>query len=194
MKASTATSGETRKETIIAGAIALFIEKGIEKTTTRDLTESLGISRSHIYHYFPDWHTLTLTALEHFMQRELDDFTLELAALDPVQQLHSMIEGHIPDTSDSVWRLYASFWQMASHNADYAELADKIIAGWDALLCQIIRAGVEQGCLHTDDVARSARQLNALLNGYADLLSITSSPARIEQALADIHHFVQFMR
>ncbi len=59
MKASTATSGETRKETIIAGAIALFIEKGIEKTTTRDLTESLGISRSHIYHYFPDWHTLT---------------------------------------------------------------------------------------------------------------------------------------
>jgi hypothetical protein len=43
-------------------------------------------------------------------------------------------------------------------------------------------------------VARSARQLNALLNGYADLLSITSSPARIEQALADIYHFVQFMR
>ncbi|MDC7861324.1 TetR/AcrR family transcriptional regulator [Pantoea ananatis] len=194
MKASTATSGETRKETIISGAIALFIEKGIEKTTTRDLTESLGISRSHIYHYFPDWHTLTLTALEHFMQRELDEFTLELAALDPVQQLHCMIEGHIPDTSDSVWRLYASFWQMASHNADYAELADKIIAGWDALLCKIIRAGVEQGGLHTDDVARSARQLNALLNGYADLLSIKSSPERIEQALADIHHFVQFMR
>ncbi|MEJ1268013.1 hypothetical protein WDV93_14760 [Pantoea ananatis] len=84
-----------------------------------DLTESLGISRSHIYHYyFPDWHTLTLTALEHFMQRELDDFTLELAALDPVQQLHSMrLKAHIPDTSDSVWRLYASFWQMASHNA-----------------------------------------------------------------------------
>ncbi|MEJ1269167.1 TetR family transcriptional regulator C-terminal domain-containing protein [Pantoea ananatis] len=90
------------------------------------------------------------------MQRELDDFTLELAALDPVQQLHSMIEGHIPDVRFSL-AAHASFWQMASHNADYAELADKIIAGWDAVLCKIIRAGVEQGCLHTDDVARSVR-------------------------------------
>lgn len=194
MKATTATSGETRKEKILAGAVALFIEKGIEKATTRELTESLGISRSHIYHYFPDWHTLTLTALEHFMQSELDEFALELAALDPEQQLHCMIEGHIPDASDSGWQLYASVWQMAGHNADYAELADKISAGWDALLCNIIRSGVEQGCFHTDDVARSARQLNAMLNGYADLLSIKSSPERIEQAMADIDHFVQYMR
>lgn len=194
MKAPMATSGETLKEKILTGAVALFIEKGIEKATTRELTESLGISRSHIYHYFPDWHTLTLTALEHFMQRELEEFTAELAGLEPEQQLHCMIEGHIPDTSDSVWRLYASFWQMAAHNADYADLADKITAGWDALLCDIIRAGVAQGCFHTDDVARSARQLNAMLNGYADMLSIKSSPEKIEQVMADINHFIQFMR
>ncbi|QIE99758.1 TetR/AcrR family transcriptional regulator (plasmid) [Pantoea stewartii] len=194
MQASTQSAGETLKEKILAGAVALFLEKGLEKATTRELTATLGISRSHIYHYFPDWHTLTLTALERFMQGELDDFARELAALDPEQQLYCLIEGHIPDAADSGWQLYASVWQMAGHHDDYAGLADKITVGWDALLCRILEAGVAQGYFRIEDVARSARQLNAMLNGYADLLSIKSSPERVEQVMSDIHHFVKLLR
>lgn len=46
---------ELMREKILKAVVELFIEKGIEKVTTRDLTEYLGISRSHIYHYFKDW-------------------------------------------------------------------------------------------------------------------------------------------
>lgn len=72
---------------ILDGAVALFIEKGIEKVTTRELTEHLGLSRSHIYHYFKDWQSLCLAALERFMQQELDDLTESLAGREPHEKV-----------------------------------------------------------------------------------------------------------
>ncbi|MEJ1268014.1 hypothetical protein WDV93_14765 [Pantoea ananatis] len=60
---------------------------------------------------------------------------------------------------------------------DYAELADKIIAGWDALPARLFARALNKGACIRMMRARSARQLNALLNGYADLLSITSTRA-----------------
>ncbi len=51
---------ENLRTKILDGAIALFIDKGIDNVTTRELTEHVGISRSHIYHYFRDWRSLRL--------------------------------------------------------------------------------------------------------------------------------------
>jgi AcrR family transcriptional regulator len=43
------------------------------QTSTRDLTEVMGISRSHIYHYFPNWQELCLAALDKYMTADLHD-------------------------------------------------------------------------------------------------------------------------
>lgn len=87
---------EALRAKILDGAISLFIEKGIEKVTTRELTEYVGISRSHIYHYFPDWQTLCVEALSVVMMAELKEFSAEISPLEPKAKLHTLVCNYLP--------------------------------------------------------------------------------------------------
>lgn len=179
------------KENILDAAIVLFTEKGVEKVTTRELTEQVGIARSHIYHYFPDWQTLCLEAFSRFMYAELEIFRQKSGALPPEQGLSIFIEDYLPDRADAVWELYGSLWRLAVHNKVYADFALELTEKWDALLANIIRAGIESGVFRQTDVWRVTRQLGALLNGYSDQLIIDSAPLAREQALEDIYGFIE---
>lgn len=178
------------KENILDAAIALFTEKGVEKVTTRVLTEQVGIARSHIYHYFPDWQTLCIEAFSRFMYAELAAFSQKTRALPPEQGLNIFVEDYLPDRADAVWELYGSLWRLAVHNKVYAELALTLTEKWDALLASIIESGIESGVFRQTDVLRVTRQLGALLNGYSDQLIIDSAPLARDQALEDIQAFI----
>ncbi|WMY76524.1 TetR/AcrR family transcriptional regulator [Buttiauxella selenatireducens] len=178
------------KENILDAAIVLFTEKGVEKVTTRELTESVGIARSHIYHYFPDWQTLCLEAFSRFMYAELESFTQKTRAVAPERGLNIFIDDYLPDRADAAWELYGSLWRLAVHNTVYADFALRLTEKWDALLASIIEAGIQSGVFRQTDVGRVTRQLGSLLNGYSDQLIIDSAPLAREQALEDIHGFV----
>ncbi|RJL46318.1 TetR family transcriptional regulator [Pectobacterium carotovorum] len=179
------------KDKILDGAIELFIEKGIEKVTTRELAEHVGISRSHLYHYFPDWQTLSIEALTAFMQADLEDVAAEIATLTPKEKLHALVKNYLPDTTDVIWNLYGSLWQLAVHNSAYAELAHVMTEKWFTLLEEIIASGVASGAFKNTDTQRVSRQLGALLNGYSDHLIINPDPADFQQATEDIDDFIQ---
>ncbi|THB84154.1 TetR family transcriptional regulator [Pantoea allii] len=186
-------SAEALRIKILDAAIVLFIEKGIEKVTTRELTESVGISRSHIYHYFSNWQTLCLAALKRFMRVDFETFADSLAVLTPRQRLMTLFESHLPSAPDATWQLYASFWQTAAHNQAYAALADEMTDTWQGLMEGIIRDGVTDGTLRCSDVPRTARQISAMLNGYADLLTINPSEKKAHEALADLNQFIDMV-
>lgn len=57
-------SAEQRKEMIIEAVLALFREKGMAASSTRDIAERTGLARSHVYHYFKDWKELCLCAVK----------------------------------------------------------------------------------------------------------------------------------
>lgn len=186
-------SAEALRTKILDAAIVLFIEKGIEKVTTRELTESVGISRSHIYHYFSNWQTLCLAALERFMHVDLENFADSLTLLKPRQRLLTLFESHLPSAPDATWQLYASFWQMAAHHEAYAALAEQMTAAWQALVEEIIRDGVTDGTLRCADIPRTARQISAMLNGYADLLTINPSEKKASEGMADLTQFIDYL-
>jgi len=186
-------SAEALRTKILDAAIMLFIEKGIEKVTTRELTESVGISRSHIYHYFSNWQTLCLEALKRFMRVDFETFADSLAVLTPRQRLMTLFESHLPSAPDATWQLYASFWQTAAHNQAYAALADEMTDTWQGLMEGIIRDGVTDGTLRCSEVPRTARQISAMLNGYADLLTINPSEKKAHEALADLNQFIDIV-
>ncbi|WP_319802545.1 TetR/AcrR family transcriptional regulator, partial [Candidatus Symbiopectobacterium sp. NZEC135] len=177
----------TLREKILDTAIALFIEKGSENVTTRELTEALNLSRSHIYHYFSDWQTLCLDAYSRFMLTDLDNFTQTVQAAPPEQQLRAFITGYLPETTDAIWQLYSALWRKAIREARYAELALAMTHAWDRLLSDIIAANVTKDI----DVMQVTRQLSALLNGYADHLMINPTPEARRQAMNDIDAFLQ---
>lgn len=185
--------GAELKVKILDAAITLFTEKGIEKVTTRDVTELVGIARSHIYHYFPDWQTLCLNALSRFMDTELEAYARKTAPLPPEQAMTVFIEDYLPDRADAIWELYGSLWRLAVHNKAYADLALEMTEKWDALLAGIIARGVRSGVFREINIPRVTRQISALLNGYSDQLIIDSAPLAREQVLDDIQAFVKLV-
>lgn len=186
-------SGDALKIRILDGAAALFIEKGIDNVTTRELTEHLGLSRSHIYHYFSDWQTLCVAALARYTESELETFSTALVGMAPADQLEAMIANYLPDAPDAVWLLYSSLWQRAVHHKAYAALAESVIDKWVALTREIFAAGTARGDFRVEDSARVARQFSAMLYGYADTLIINPSAEKYREAVSDIRAFIRLV-
>jgi len=182
---------EAVKARILDGAIALFLEKGIANVTTRELTESLGISRSQIYHYFSNWQALCIAALERFMRDELEIFTREVAALPSTQKMDRLVADFLPFEQDAAWQLYGATWQLALHNDVYAELVESIMQAWSELVRDIIEEGVENGIFRACDASRTTRQLISLLSGYDEFLGVRPSAEKCAMVQADIADFIQ---
>jgi len=182
---------ETLKARILDGAIALFLEKGIANVTTRELTESLGISRSHIYHYFSNWQVLCIAALDRFMRDELETFARQINALTSKQKMAQLVENFLPLEPDAAWQLYSSIWHLAIHNAAYAELVESITDEWSGVVCGIIEEGIDNGTFRDSDARRTTRQLVSLLNGYAEFLSVGPSAKKCKMVQEDIADFIQ---
>lgn len=180
---------ENLRTKILDGAIALFIDKGIDKVTTRELTEHVGISRSHIYHYFRDWNALRLEAVERFMLADLDAFKKAIADCAPDAALDAFITS-LPSTHDADWLLYNSVWTQAQHDQAYADLAINNMNGWIGLLESVIAAGMNQGLYRQVDAARTARILGGAMNGYADILSVNPTEAGFREGKEDLRYLV----
>lgn len=182
---------ETLQERILEGAIALFLEKGIANVTTRELTESLGISRSHIYHYFSNWQALCIAALDRFMRSELQTFGQQIAALPSVDKMEKLVENFLPLEPDAAWQLYSAIWHLAIHDEVYAGLVESITDEWSQLVCGIMEEGIANGSFREGDASRTTRQLISLLNGYAEFLSVRPSAEKCRMAEEDVTDFIQ---
>lgn len=79
---------------------------------------------------------------------------------------------------------------MAAHHGAYAALAEQMTAAWQALVEEIIRDGVTDETLRCADITRTARQISAMLNGYADLLTINPSEIKASEGMADLTQFI----
>lgn len=182
--------GQTLRNRILDGAVALFIEKGIENVTTRELTQFVGISRSHIYHYFPDWRALSLEAIERFMQQDLDNFKEEIAGLQADAALEAFIAGHLPQTHEADTQLYNAVWTQAAHDEGFANIAVNILNSWSKLIESVVTEGIQQGVYRETDPIRITRIIGAAVNGYADILSVKPSPERCHEAKEDLRYLV----
>ncbi|WP_341275053.1 TetR family transcriptional regulator C-terminal domain-containing protein [Pantoea agglomerans] len=124
--------------------------------------------------------------------RRLLQLSTESASLTK-QWLLNLFESHLPSAPDATWQLYASFWQMAAHHEAYAALAEQMTAAWQALVEEIIHDGVTDGTLRCADIPRTARQISAMLNGYADLLTINPSEKKASEGMADLTQFIDHL-
>lgn len=79
-----------RREEIATAARDLYEEKGLAKTTVRDITERVGVSRSLFYHYFPDKEAVTSAVIDGYV----DDF-VESAEIWNEQRQEGDIEGSL---------------------------------------------------------------------------------------------------
>ncbi|KOC88184.1 TetR/AcrR family transcriptional regulator [Winslowiella iniecta] len=181
------------RDGLLDGAIKLFIEKGVENVTTRELTDLMGISRSHIYHYFKNWQALRLAACSHFMYAELNEMAREVENMPPQQALDRLIAQYLPVSMDATWVLYMDVWRLAGQDKEYSRLTAELIQAWDRLMEKAILDGIQLGVFRPVDAARAARQLAALVNGYADTLMFITPLQTRDEVIDEINQVVRLI-
>ena len=163
-------TNQAPRQQLIEAAIELFMEKGFNQVTTRDLAERTGLSRSHLYHYFSDWKELQKAAFTEFASQELASVESILQIEDKHDAVLSMIIFLLPAEQDSSWKLWIDLWNAAQHDGEMAKLYLERQQKWPDVMALLLAAGQQTGAFSLAQPARSARQVVALLNGYADLL------------------------
>lgn len=62
----------TRRDDIVAAARDLYEERGLSRTTVKDITERVGVTRSLFYHYFSDKDAVTEAVLDDIVEDFLE--------------------------------------------------------------------------------------------------------------------------
>lgn len=89
-----ATTKAATRQRIVASALALFQERGFDRTTTKLIAQKSGVAEGTVFNYFPTKHDIAL----HFFEQEVDhaidavrrDTRLRKRALD--EQLFSLVQ------------------------------------------------------------------------------------------------------
>lgn len=63
-------AAQMRRDEIVTAAYEFYREKGLSRTTVKDITEHIGVTRTLFYHYFPNKDALTSAVLDAYV----DDF------------------------------------------------------------------------------------------------------------------------
>ncbi|MGN5074952.1 TetR/AcrR family transcriptional regulator [Aeromonas veronii] len=179
-------SAEQRKEMIIEAVLALFREKGMAASSTRDIAERTGLARSHVYHYFKDWKALCLCAVERFTYQEIAEQREWLLPLPAREALPLFVRDNLPTSQDASWAIYLDAWNESLRDPVFAESYRKIILAWREVLEQILQKGIDSGEFVAGDARRLARQITSLINGYADDLILEPTPETVEATYQEI--------
>lgn len=89
-----------RREDLIRSARTLFEEKGLARTSVKDIADHTGVSRALFYHYFPDKESVTSAVLDDFVE----DFT-EAVRLWNENRTQGDVEGALRDCIKMVRRI-----------------------------------------------------------------------------------------
>ena len=71
-KQSASSKSDLRRAEIIAAARELYEEKGLSRTSVRDITARVGVTRSLFYHYFADKDAVTSAVLDDYIDDYLE--------------------------------------------------------------------------------------------------------------------------
>lgn len=178
---------EFDQEKVIAKAQDIYWTNGYEATSIQDLVDKLGISRSSLYNTFEDKHSLYISALALYQQRQ-------------IQQLQSAVDafGYSRQTIETIFRsaldnalaydlcrgcfLANSMVEMAKHDADVAHLVTGYRIEIEEIFYQSLVAQTAGELTNVSDPRAVARHLYSTLVGLNVLAKTRPDP----QVLKDI--------
>jgi len=150
--ATSAGTGPTRREELLAIAAGLFAERGFKNTTVRDIADAAGILSGSLYHHFDSKEAMVDELLDTFqteLWKEYDE--IEASALSPRKKLEAVVRASF-DAIDHHHSEVAIFQNDAAHLITFdrfsylADRNNRFRRLWTGLL----EAGVEAGELRSD--------------------------------------------
>lgn len=135
-----------RREALLRAAAKLFVEKGFEATTTRDIAEAVGMRSGSPFYHFRSKQELLKAAIIDGLEtalRRMQEATADLA--DPERRLRTMIRTHLGNLllgeCQAPLLLYESRSLDATARAEIATIADRYQQPWQITLDELAAVG-----------------------------------------------------
>ncbi|MFF4590074.1 TetR/AcrR family transcriptional regulator [Streptomyces sp. NPDC001388] len=181
------------RERILAAAMAMIAERGLEKLTMAALGREVGMSSGHLLYYFHSKDELLLQTLEWSEGRlGAERARLLTRPASARERLDAYVDLYVPDGHrDPHWTLWLEVWNR-SQNADGAarDRQAAIEGAWHRDLVALLAEGISGGEFRPVDADRFAARLRALLDGFSIHVAIGLRGTGREQVLGHVREFL----
>ncbi|MFE0456939.1 TetR/AcrR family transcriptional regulator [Streptomyces sp. NPDC058914] len=181
------------RERILAAAMEMIAERGLEKLTMAALGREVGMSSGHLLYYFRSKDELLLQTLE-WSEGRLGGERARLltSPASARERLDAYVDLYVPDGHrDPHWTLWLEVWNRSQNADDTARDRQAAIEGaWHRDLVALLAEGASRGEFRRVDADRFAARLRALLDGFSIHVAIGLRGTDREQVLAHVREFL----
>jgi AcrR family transcriptional regulator len=185
-------SSETRRAQVITAARDLFLSKGFEQTSIKDITDVVGGSRRDIYGMFTDKEGLFDAVLQSLIAQIVSPAEMTFPArpgADIGQDLRAFGTGLLANMLDPA--TITIFRQFVSIGAARPEIGRQAyLSGPGVLyvrLADYLSACAHEGRLRIDDADRTARIFIEMLKGDYQLRALMTNETSFDRADLEAH-------
>ncbi|MGW6525785.1 TetR/AcrR family transcriptional regulator [Streptomyces sp. NPDC054950] len=183
------------REDVLAAAMEMIAERGLETLTMAGLGREVGMSSGHLLYYFHSKDELLLRTLEWSEGRLGAERARLLARAAPARErLDAYVDLYVPDGHrDPHWTLWLEVWNRSQNAAVDADARDRqaaIEGAWHRDLVALLAEGVSRGEFRRVDPDRFAARLRALLDGFSIHVAIGLRGTGREQVLGHVREFL----
>ncbi|MEV5612201.1 TetR/AcrR family transcriptional regulator [Streptomyces sp. NPDC052225] len=183
------------REQVLAAAMAMIAESGLERLTMAGLGREVGMSSGHVAYHFKSKDELLLRTLEWsegqlgLQRRQLLD------SGGPVRErLDAYVDLYVPDGHrDPHWTLWLEVWNRSQNADDDGRARQAAIEGaWHRDLVALLAEGISRGEFRSGvDPDRFAARLRALLDGFSIHVAIGLRGVDRDQVIAHVGEFIE---
>ncbi|MGW4565525.1 TetR/AcrR family transcriptional regulator [Streptomyces sp. NPDC004561] len=182
------------REEVLAAAMDMIAERGLEKLTMAGLGREVGMSSGHLLYYFRSKDELLLRTLEWSEGRLGAERSRLLSRAEPAaERLAAYVDLYVPDGHrDPHWTLWLEVWNRSQNADDDARARQAAIEGaWHRDLVALIAEGISRGEFRAVDADRFAARLRALLDGFSIHVAIGLRGTDRAQVMAHVREFIE---
>jgi AcrR family transcriptional regulator len=182
------------REDVLAAAMRMIGERGLEQLTMAALGREVGMSSGHLLYYFHSKDELLLQTLEWSEGRlgAQRGHLLTRTAATVRERVDAYVDLYVPDGHrDPHWTLWLEVWNRSQNADEQARDRQAAIEGvWHRDLVALIAEGVSRGEFRAVDPDRFAARLRALLDGFSIHVAIGLRGTDRAQVLGHVREFL----
>lgn len=179
-------------ENILSVSAKLFLEKGFEKTSMRDIAETAGISKGAIYHHFQSKDEIINAVTEKQAEANsalMQNWLSAMTDLTGKEKLTALLEKKL-ESQEAHYLDSVMSTRIKSAEFVLAYMQDCV--NKDAVfISEIIQEGIEDGSLNVDYPDESAETFLLLINVWCDPAIFQGDTEKLSKRLKFLQHMVK---
>ncbi|WP_294568776.1 TetR/AcrR family transcriptional regulator [uncultured Arthrobacter sp.] len=155
-----------RAAEIAEAARELALERGLAAITLRSVAARVGVASGLVAHYQPNVDALVADTFATIVAAETAEVAALLARLpDPAQRLALLLDTLLDGARLDVTAVWVEAWTLGRRNEALAASVRVQMDAWQAVLQDVVEAGIAAGQFETPDAASVAWQILGMIDG-----------------------------